>query len=192
MVDCHNFDPQIFFPPQIFLSLPTILQDHNIFCNSSTIFRRYNFCGSVGGIVNNKENIAIASKEQQMLKDMLRVPDSKGLTVWSDKETHCNLMKSDSFLKANDRAWKYIDTCDESVVAGMSTKVDISSGVGSPDSPVVSPGISGEISSNRMVEKMINYFRLRHLFEVEYKISLNTRIPPVSYTHLTLPTICSV
>ena len=59
----------------------------------------------------------------------------------------------------------------------MLTKVDISSCVGFPDSPVVPPGISGEISSTRMVKKMINYFWLTHLFEVESKISLNTRIP---------------
>ena len=93
-----------------------------------------------------------------MLKDMLTVPDSKGLAVWSDKEAHWDLMKKDTFLKTDDRVWKYTDICDESVVAGMSSNVNISSVVGSPDSPVASPGISGEISNNRMVEKMTNYF----------------------------------
>ena len=42
-----------------------------------------------------------------MLKDILTVPDSKGLTVWSDKEAHWDLMKRDSFLVANDGGWMY-------------------------------------------------------------------------------------
>ena len=95
--------------------------------------------------MNDKENVAIASKEQQLLRDMLHVPDSKGLTVWSDKEAHWDLMKEDTFLKADDRVWKYTDICNESVVAPMLSNVNISSVVGSPNSPVAPTGISGEI-----------------------------------------------
>ena len=124
------FNPRLFFGSKIFS--PTILQSGNIFfCEN--ISRRYESFGSVGGIVNEKENIAIASKEQQLLKDMLRVPDAKVLTVWSDKEAHWDLMKRDSFLVADDEGWKCNSFGAAPVVGAMSSGADFSSFLCSPD-----------------------------------------------------------
>ena len=90
-----------YFHPQIFsyttLFSPTVVHDKDKLSLSLTLllslayllslslsfslFRWTGFRGRIGGILIDKENVAITSKEQQMLKDMLRVPDSKGLTV---------------------------------------------------------------------------------------------------------------
>ena len=92
MDDGIGFVGENYFYPQIFshttLFLPHIFYDENIFLYSPNIFRWTGLSCRIGGIVNDKENVAIASKEQQLLRDMLRVPDSKGLTVWSDKQAH--------------------------------------------------------------------------------------------------------
>ena len=48
--------------------------------------------GNVGGIQMDKQNVAIAAKEQSMLEDLMRVPDERGLTVWSDREAQWQIV----------------------------------------------------------------------------------------------------
>ena len=41
--------------------------------------------GTVGDIEMDNQNVAIAAKEQSILKDLMWVPDEQGLTVWSER-----------------------------------------------------------------------------------------------------------
>ena len=39
------------------------------------------------GVTLEKTNVAIVSKDEQFLQDLLKVSDSKGMTQWSDRDS---------------------------------------------------------------------------------------------------------
>ena len=100
--------------------------------------------GTVGGIEMDKQNVAIAAKEQSMLKDLMQVPDEQGLTVWGDGEVQWQLMKKYCFLTKDDRVWKYVGVNNRSVVGSILSR-DNSCSFVSPDNPGQPPGISGKM-----------------------------------------------
>ena len=147
---------------------------------------------TVGGV---KTNVAIMSKEEEFLKDLLKVPDDRGLTQWSDKDTMWERYKSECFLTPPDNLWKYNGTdilSDRIVTKGrkdLTHVVKEEVGGTTKNNSFVSSfcpqsGASGEVLTegeryNRVVSKMADFYRLASLLEVDGRISCNARVPIV-------------
>ena len=56
---------------------------------SETLMRTH--ISSIGGINPDKNNIAIAAKENDLLCYLMKVPESRGLMTWSDKDSQWKL-----------------------------------------------------------------------------------------------------